>query len=280
MARRNDDGTVTFVRPAALPGTELLLAQQNNHNWRVFHERYVICTCDTAAAGWRYRGRSNFLDDGTYMLMEPGETHFTYQVNKRSDFQVLFLGTELIERFAQELAIPGLPHLRTAQDNDPALFSACKQLYAAIENGATSLEQESRLAVCAHLLLAHYAEHPAQPLLSTGAHRAVQRAKRYLHERFDQSVTLDELSAVAGLSRFHLLRTFAKYVGAPPHTYQNHLRIERARKLLQAGIPPSTIASLLGFADQSHFTRHFRQVMYVTPTRYAQARTVGAAPPR
>lgn len=271
MARQRDDGTVTFVRPTALPGTEVLFAHQNSHNWRVFHERYVICTCDTAAAGWRYRGRSNFLDDGSYMLMEPGETHFTYQVNKPSDFQVLFLEPEVVDRFAIEFGIPPVPHLHSVQDNNPVLFAACKQLYAAIENGATALEQESRLTVCARMLLGHYAERRVPPLTVTGTNRAVEKARRYLCEHFDRQVTLDELATVAGLSRFHLLRSFVRQVGAPPHTYQIHLRIERARALLQAGIPSSVVAPMTGFADQSHFTRHFRQVMCVTPTRYAKA---------
>lgn len=271
MARSQDDGTVTYARPRALPGVEILFARQNSHHWRIFHERYAICTCNTAAADWRYRRRSNFLEDRAFMLMEPGETHFTYRVHKPSDFQVLFLTPEVMEKFSSELALPEIPHLRMSQDSNPEFFQACQGLYAAIGRDATVLEQQSRLAACVRLLLTHYVESRLPSLSTHGTHRAVARAKEYLRAHFDVPVTLDELCAVTGLSRFHLLRTFVKQTGIPPHAYQIRLRIERGRALLQTGLPLSSVALSVGFADQSHFTRHFRQIMGVTPARYANA---------
>ncbi len=203
------------------------------------------------------------------MLMEPGETHFTYRVRKPSDFQVLFLAPDVVEKFSSELALPATPHLRMSQDSNPAFFEACQRLYVAVASDATALEQQSRLAACARLLLTHYGERrpPAQAPL--GTHRAVSRAKEYLRAHVADPVTLDELCVVTGLSRFHLLRTFVKQVGIPPHAYQIRLRIERARVLLQTGLPPSSVALSVGFADQSHFTRHFRKIMCVTPACYA-----------
>jgi hypothetical protein len=47
--------------------------------------------------------------------------------------------------------------------------------------------------------------------------------------------------------------------------------IERACALLRTGMPPSVVASVVGFADQSHLTRHFRRVMRVTPACYVRA---------
>jgi transcriptional regulator GlxA family with amidase domain len=76
---------------------------------------------------------------------------------------------------------------------------------------------------------------------------------------------------VSGLSRFHLLRVFSKEIGLPPHAYQIRLRIERARTMLRKGIPPALVAGATGFADQSHFTRHFKRVWGITPARYARA---------
>jgi AraC-like DNA-binding protein len=102
-------------------------------------------------------------------------------------------------------------------------------------------------------------------------HEAIQRARAYLHEHFNESVSLDELSAIAGLSPFHLVRSFTRRFGLPPHAYQIHVRVERARALLTTGMPPVQVASSVGFADQSHFTRHFRRINNVTPANYARA---------
>ena len=80
---------------------------------------------------------------------------------------------------------------------------------------------------------------------------------------------MEMLATACGLSRFHLVHAFTKETGLSPHAYQVHVRIERSRNLLQIGIPPAAAAASLGFADQSHFTRHFKRIMHVTPTKYA-----------
>ena len=55
---------------------------------------------------------------------------------------------------------------------------------------------------------------------------AIERAKHYLHDNFNELVSLDELVALTTLSRFHLVRAFALHAGIPPHAYQLKLRIE------------------------------------------------------
>lgn len=137
----------------------------------------------------------------------------------------------------------------------------------------TALEQQSLLAACVRGLLARHTERAPPTLGTANAHQAIKRAKTYLQERFNEPVSLEELSAVAGLSRFHLLRTFGQHVGLPPRAYQIRVRIARALAFLRAGIPPACVASMVGFADQSHFTRHFKRIQSVTPGNYALSRS-------
>lgn len=94
----------------------------------------------------------------------------------------------------------------------------------------------------------------------------MQRAPLYLREHYNELVTLDELALVSRLSRFHLVHAFTKEVGLPPHASQLHVRVERACGLLQRGLPPVQAAAAVGFADQSHFARHFKRIMRVTPS--------------
>jgi len=56
----------------------------------------------------------------------------------------------------------------------------------------------------------------------------------------------------------------------PPHAYQVRIRVEAARRMLLSGFAIATVAAELGFADQSHFTRHFRRVMGITPAQYVR----------
>ena len=82
---------------------------------------------------------------------------------------------------------------------------------------------------------------------------------------------LAELSAVAGLSRFELVRRFGAQMGLTPHAFQTNLRIAGAKALLTTGGAPAAVAAACGFADQAHLTRTFRRAVGVTPARYARA---------
>ena len=87
----------------------------------------------------------------------------------------------------------------------------------------------------------------------------------------DQKVTLKEIADEACMSRFHFARVFRQIVGVSPMEYLLTLRIDRAKMLLVAGnLPLCEIATSVGFADQSHFTRRFRRRVGMTPGQFAR----------
>ena len=100
--------------------------------------------------------------------------------------------------------------------------------------------------------------------------RAVERVRAYIDENFARPVSLEELSRVLGIEKTRLLRMFARENGMPPHAYQLLVRIDRARLLLLDGVPQAQLALDVGFADQSHFSRHFRRVEGITPAQFAR----------
>jgi len=74
------------------------------------------------------------------------------------------------------------------------------------------------------------------------------------------------LAGTAGLSIHHFARAFRQSVGEPPHSYVLRRRIERAQEMLkQTDQPLAEIALAVGFSDHSHFARHFRRLVGVTP---------------
>jgi len=260
---------IEWMRSAALPAAEFLLAENDRTAWHVFHGRYVLCATESGSALCLYRGKAESLSDGVTMLMEPGESHRNLTVPQPQNFRVVFLDPDRFVDAAKEHGMQATPHFRTFLAPDPRLTAAIYRLCASVERQDTALEQQSRLAACLRLALSHAEEHLRPP--GPGyAHHAIQRARAYLQERFNEPVTLDELSAFAGLSPFHLVRSFARQIGVPPHAYQNHVRVERGRALLCAGVSPAETAAQVGFADQSHFTRHFRRILNVTPAAYAR----------
>jgi AraC-like DNA-binding protein len=270
MQENTSAESITFVRPIAVPGGELIVANNSPKKWRVFHETYTICSCARVATDWRYGNKAFYSADRSNMLMEPGETHLNVSVYKPADYRVLLIPPALLKEMANEAGVSTTPHLKLPCNNDQNLYLTLFRFCSAVQSGESLLEQQSLFAACVSLFLDKTERKPALSRVSN-AQFAVSRIKQYLRERFAESVGLDELVALSGLSRFHLVRTFARYAGITPHAFQIHLRLNRARELLKAGIPPTIVSADVGFSDQSHFTRHFKSVWGITPSRYANA---------
>ncbi|WP_010188022.1 helix-turn-helix domain-containing protein [Sphingomonas sp. PAMC 26605] len=98
---------------------------------------------------------------------------------------------------------------------------------------------------------------------------ALRRAIAYIEDQPSARVSLGDLAAAAGLSRFHFSRLFRKYIGMTPALYVERSRIDRAKAMIRVGqLPLADIAYAVGFADQSHFARRFRHHEGCTPSDY------------
>ncbi|TCB80800.1 AraC family transcriptional regulator [Acinetobacter sp. ANC 4173] len=81
-------------------------------------------------------------------------------------------------------------------------------------------------------------------------------------------LSLQQLSEQSGLSRYAIIRLFKSKLGLTPHAYQLNLKINQARKLLRQGKDIAEMSYQLGFSDQSHFQRVFKQLTGTTPKFY------------
>lgn len=97
---------------------------------------------------------------------------------------------------------------------------------------------------------------------------AVLRCLEHMHEHYSERLSLDELSRIALRSSSHLLRTFRAQVGISPARYLMGLKIDRAKALIQSGHTLVDTALGTGFYDQSHFSRHFKQLAGLSPKAY------------
>jgi len=106
----------------------------------------------------------------------------------------------------------------------------------------------------------------AQGGLSPGAMR---RVREFVEVHLGESIDLSMLAGVAGLSVHHFARQFKQSAGMPPHAYLTQKRIERAQEMLvQTDLPLAEIAFAVGFFDQGHLARHFRQRLGTTPREF------------
>jgi AraC family transcriptional regulator len=138
-----------------------------------------------------------------------------------------------------------------------------------VSGAESSLYAESMsIALSAHLAQKYSSDRiaPIRGLLST---RDLQAIADYVDAHLTASLTVAELSAVVNLSSHHFAVLFRRTVGLTPHQYVLNMRVDRATILLKTTKHPIvTIAYLVGFNTQSHFTRVFRQHTQLTPKQY------------
>ncbi len=91
----------------------------------------------------------------------------------------------------------------------------------------------------------------------------------YLNQNFTKEVSLDELSDLFSISKYHLCRSFRKYTGFTLVEYVTQLRIERAKELLcTTSLPAAQIGFLVGIHDENYFYRLFRKQTGMSPQKY------------
>ncbi len=106
---------------------------------------------------------------------------------------------------------------------------------------------------------------------ASGATQPIERAIEFIERSFAQPVTLATLAATAELSVSRFAALFRAQVGISPHRYVCLVRVRHAQKLLRGGVPPSVVATEVGFFDQSHLGRHFKRTLGTTPAAYLAA---------
>jgi AraC family transcriptional regulator len=133
----------------------------------------------------------------------------------------------------------------------------------------SSLYAESMsIALSAHLVQ-NYSTTRIPPVLGVLSTRDLQTVKDYIEANLTAPLTVAELSEVVNLSIHHFAVLFRRTVGLTPHQYVIKMRIDRATILLKTTKQTIvTIAHLVGFHTQSHFTRIFHQHTQFTPKQY------------
>lgn len=263
-----------FWQASALGNIELLHAHYVHQRFAPHvHDSYVITIIEFGAQTFRHRGSEHLAPVGSMVLINPEERHTGTTAHEQGwRYRGFYPERERITEVLDELSLPrsGLPLFKSSVLHDPQLARAFRWLHGLAERGASALEQQTAWREAVLLLVQRHARvaEPRQPGPAPGA---VVRARELLDSRIACPPSLEELAAVAGLSPFHFARVFRQATGLPPHAWLMQHRLGEARSLLKKGWLPFRVAHHLGFSDQSHLNRQFKQAYGVTPGEYRLA---------
>jgi AraC family transcriptional regulator len=188
-----------------------------------------------------------------------------------------------VDRFAEGL--------QTNATNPPAALGSslgsplhylAKGLAKLLETARRELDSDqaaakASLVTASHILQAEIERRSGANGSTSGGLAAWQivRVRAYIDSNLHRTIHIRDLSAVARRSPAHFSRKFKLAVGRSPHAYVVRRRLERACHLMMTSAEPlSEIALSVGFSDQAHLCRLFRQAFGQSPANWRRERGI------
>ncbi len=252
---------------------QLLQASFYRQNFaRHSHDDFPLGVIEKGALSFYFRRQNLVAPEGTVNLSYPGEVHDGHS-NDRSGwhYRMFYFDLEFLETVFREMhgKSSNLPFFPNGVINDTALANLLKELHQSIEHGMlTQLETEWFLVNILAYMIFRHSDQKCWVKPVARRHPGVDRVIDFIGDSYQKDVGLRELADMAGLSPYHFCRLFEKQTGITPYSHLIQTRVKEARRRLSTQQPIADIALDVGFADQSHLTRRFRQVFGITPNKY------------
>jgi AraC-like DNA-binding protein len=256
---------------STVPGIEPMTLVSNHHFPRHSHDQYGVGVIAFGAQrSWSGVGLVS-ASAGDVIMVNPGEMHDGVPLDSNPRrWRMIYIDPVVVAREVEEETVGPVEIVRPVV-RDPLLAGHFARLFACLTAPRSDrlAEEENLLCSLMHILRRYAVARP----LSNGPSPCVAKAIQRLDSAPETSVSLAELAALSGVSRFQLLRGFTHEVGITPHAYLIQRRVRLARQLLASSQTPVQAALQAGFADQSHMTRAFVRQLGITPSRYRAAIT-------
>ncbi|WCE32229.1 AraC family transcriptional regulator [Vibrio sp. SCSIO 43137] len=272
MAKKKNAEQANFTVADEFGGLEILDAKYEKQNFSMHsHEGYTVGVIEKGAQRFYRTGGHHIAPKDTIILVNADQVHSGHSASEGGwQYKAMYPLPEQFEGITRELNLPnyGAPYFSQPVVNDPELANQLRLVFDTLENSDNRLLRETLLYRTFVKLIAKHGKSSLTVKDARHPKRQTHLVKEFLDDFPQTDVSLDDLAKLANLSPYHLVRSFQKEYGLPPHAYQIQSRLRLARKLLKQGHSISDTAQESGFHDQSHFHRHFKRAMGFTPGQY------------
>jgi AraC-like DNA-binding protein len=234
------------------------------------HEAMEIIWMQQGSGAIECRGRQHFLQAGEACVVSPYEFHGGGAALSSGPIKFCLI------HVPQTVITPGfLSQYFRAHDSGASLplksiprGSADCLLSGLLESLLSDRSSEQHLQSIASgldALLVLECKRRSSTQSCQARHPAIEHVKLIIGHHYAEPLNVGALASEVELNERYLISLFRLATGIPPHQFQIAVRVDRSRRLLPSGMPLSTIAASVGFADQSHLNRHFKRQYGFTP---------------
>ena len=235
-----------------------------------FHEYYVIGFVEKGERCLSCKNQEYVIKKGNIVLFNPGDNHACVQSDEGTlDYRGFNISKDVMLDLAEEVTgkreLPGFSE-NVIYDEEVACY--LHPLHELVMKGSCEFGKEESLLLLLSLLIQQYGQ-PFENCVPE-CRDEIERACAFMEQHYAERIYLDQICRHAGLGKSALLRAFTKAKGVTPYSYLENIRIGKAQKLLEQGMPPIEAALQTGFSDQSHFTNYFNRFIGLAPGVYRE----------
>ncbi|SBS26694.1 Regulatory protein SoxS [Marinomonas spartinae] len=266
-----------FWRDAALPYIEL---RQVLEGERV---RYSPHTHQEWSIGAVLDGQSEFFSDGRLHQVKAGSLVFmnpnvVHACNPRQDSPWAYYMMHIEPSWlANVLYLHGLRSVGDWQNTRldtltiPSFYQDFVALCQAIMSHQLTVMEKEGLLIDYFVALFRYLDTRDGGEETLLPPNRLYLVASYLDQHCLEEMSLDLISEKFGYSTSYLVRAFKRHFNMTPHAYRLNRRVQLGKQALKQGQAISSVAQTVGFSDQAHFQRVFKQRVAATPDQYRRS---------
>lgn len=246
------------------------------------HDFFEICFLLGGEVSFRVEGRTHTLLPGDILLINPQELHQAL-IDRDTIYERMVLWID--RNYMAELSVGGMDLAACFDDRLPThtnrlhpgkaqrgeLQTLLEKLAGEFYGDNLGNSQYAKGLLIQFLVEVNRLAQAEQTKQSVPAEEdLVDQVLSYIAGHYTEDISLEMLSGMFYVSKYHLSHEFSRRVGTGIYRYIMFRRLMHARELLENGTPPGEAYQQCGFGDYANFYRSFKSFYGVSPREYAQ----------
>lgn len=228
---------------------------------------YLIHYVTKGSGYYEVKNQKYFVKEGDIFIIYPYELISYYSPDPANTWSFCWIGFSGADA-PQYAALAGMTdYTRTVKNQDFYIsVKQCLDYIIEMEQKRTVISQFRLTSTIMTCLFAISDKNHPRVERST---EYVDRAIRYIEYNYMNGITTKDVAAHLSLDRTYFYRIFKEWQGTSPEQYIVEYRVKKAKELLcfsQYSI--SEIATFVGVRDVYYFSKMFKRIAHITPTKY------------
>lgn len=239
------------------------------HTWGPgVRDHYLIHLVVSGKGVYQVGGVSHTLQEGDLFLVKPNQL-ITYAADESDPWEYYWVGFNgaCASKLVQQMPFSDARPVHHCKD----LHAVREALYNIYLSRGPEPQCEALMTGYLYIFMAHMMKEArdTMPNVGSSSSQYVLAAIKYIQFNYSHDISVDDIAKAVGVSRSHLYRVFMSNVGQSPIDYLTNYRVGEACSLLKSSnLSIAEIAVSVGFFDQFYFSRVFKKVKGVPPSKY------------